>query len=108
MLETKKSDGSIVKIECLIYSIGIAVAAPPLSGYQTSLEITTPGIFGYKSWALAGPVTYVSATAAVGVGVTSGTIHIGSGIGELSIFSGVRGYDIGLDWMEGWSIAWQK
>jgi RHS repeat-associated protein len=107
-LGTNKRDGTQFKVDCTIYLAGLTFSAPPLSALAGELDVTTPGIFGYSPWALSGPVTFLSATASVGIGKSAGVLHIGSGMGDFSLASTVIGYDLGFDWLEGVSMAVER
>ena len=84
------------------------VLAPPwlpISEGVALISLITPGIFGPKTWTLVGPFSWISATAAWGVGPSWTAMYMGMGIGEIGLIPGAAfGIDIGLDALGGVSI----
>jgi RHS repeat-associated protein len=69
------------------------------------VSLITPGMFGPKPWTLIGTFSWMSATAAWGIGLSYTAFYMGMGIGEIGILPGVAfGIDVGLVALGGISI----
>ncbi len=104
----KKSEGTFFIIVVgvdggpLSFSVGAtAASAGDVPSIEGGLVMRTPGLFGTKTFTLAGPAAWLSATAVASYTVMT----MGMGMGELSLAPGaVVGIDLGLNLMGGISI----
>jgi RHS repeat-associated protein len=107
ILESKCYMGKKAKGVYAMAAAGGVLAPPwlPISEGVALISLITPGIFGAKSWTLVGPFSWISATAAWGVGPSWTAMYMGMGIGEIGLIPGAAfGIDIGLDALGGVSI----
>jgi hypothetical protein len=110
VLDSEPPPGSEIKPRhstFIIMMFGFTYGATDLSGTIGGVELEIPSLFESPKY-LNGPVSWLSATAAIGKwGITWTTTSIGYAYGELSIKGDrdVIGLDVGIDAMMGLSIC---